>query len=43
MNIETRPKAQMPTGKARNAPNAAKEDWQFFDDGVFMVELFPDG
>jgi hypothetical protein len=39
MNIETRPNAQTPPGKARNALNAAKENSLFFDDGVFNNSL----
>jgi hypothetical protein len=36
MNIDTRPNAQMPTGKARNALNTAGEDRVSFEGGVFM-------
>ena len=43
INIETRPNAQMPTGKARSALNAAGEDWTVFVDGIFMSKTIPDG
>jgi hypothetical protein len=36
MNMETRPNAQMPTGKVRSALNVAGEDWPVFVDGVFI-------
>ena len=36
MNIETRPNAQMPRGKARNVLDVAGEDCPVFVDGVFI-------
>ena len=41
--METRPNAQMPTGKARSAPNVAGEDWPVFVDGIFISGTIPDG
>ena len=37
MNIDTNPNAQMPAGKARNTPNAAREDGLLFEGKVFKV------
>ena len=42
MNMETRPNAQMPTGKARSALNGAGEDWPVFVDGVFISGTISD-
>jgi hypothetical protein len=36
INIETRPKVQMPTGNPRNATDLEGEDWSVFLDGVFI-------
>gem|GEM_PF-6717772 len=41
MNIETNPSAQMPPGKARYDPNAAREDWLLFDGAVFIWGIIP--
>ena len=43
MNNETRPKAQMPHGKADNDPNTPKEDGLLFEGGISMGETSPAG
>ena len=43
INIETRPNAQMATGKVRSALNVAGEDWPVFVDGIFISGIIPDG
>jgi hypothetical protein len=43
INIETKPNAQMPTGKARSALNVAGEGWPVFVDGIFISGTIPDG